>query len=288
MALPTPTRALRALPSSSSARASRTFTTSAVAFIGKSRSDAGAGGSDTRARPWSVMHTPKFGFDDATSLGWMRMFRIQEGEGLVRKIEEDRAALRAANKTQFKPPTSSIRLTSTIDLSSPSSKFHTKSVLLVPVSSLPLSNEQAVHRFKLIAGPRWSPGRPGREEFLPTEEKDGEGKEGWVKISEERFSNGAQNRRSVSDILDRLVEAANDPNSPLPADTPLDTRHLLARHRKKRSRQNPFAWSAQQTLLPRHQVVGGVRGFPAEWLAEEVRGKAVAAGGSKEVKKEIA
>ncbi|KAK8850604.1 hypothetical protein IAR55_004523 [Kwoniella newhampshirensis] len=284
MALPTPARALRALPSSNSAR--RTFTSSTIAYAGKSRSD--TGGSDTRMRPWSVMHTPKFGFDDATSLGWMRMFRIQEGEGLVRKIEEDREALRAANKTQFKPPTSSIRLTSTIDLSSPSSKFHTKSVLLVPVSSLPLPNEKAVHRLKLLAGPRWTPGRPGREEFLSESDEAGEGKEGWVKISEERFANASQNRRSVSDILDRLVEAANDPNSPLPADTPLDTRHLLARHRKKRSRQNPFSWSAQQTFLPRHEVVGGVRGFPAEWLPEEVRSKAIGEQALKEAKKAVA
>lgn len=42
-----------------------------------------------------MQNVPKFAFDDATSLGWMRMFRIQEGEGLVRKIEEDREALRS-------------------------------------------------------------------------------------------------------------------------------------------------------------------------------------------------
>ncbi|WVR08677.1 hypothetical protein IAU60_005735 [Kwoniella sp. DSM 27419] len=229
-----------------------------------------------KAKPWSVMTTPKFDFDDATSLGWMRMFRIQEGEALVRKIREDREALRAANKTTFTPPTASIRLTSTIDLSSPSSKFHTKAVLLVPVASLNLPSPEAVHRIKLLAGPRWTPGRPGREEFLSHgQDNDAEGKEGWIKIAEERFSNAQQNRSEVSAALDRLVEAAKDPNSPLSADIPLDTRHLLARHRKKRSRQNPFSWSPSAEFMARQEVVGGVKGFPLEWVPEELRSRAV-------------
>ncbi|OCF54635.1 hypothetical protein L486_07767 [Kwoniella mangroviensis CBS 10435] len=231
-----------------------------------------------KGRPWSVMNTPKFEFDDATSLGWMRMFRIQEGEGLVRKIEEDREALRAANKTTFTPPTSSIRLTSTIDLSSPSSKFHTKAVLLVPVASLKISSPDAIQRVKLLAGPRWTPGRPGKEEFLPNGgamAESEEGKEGWIKIAEERFGNSQQNRIEVSNILDRLVQAANDPKSPLPADIPIDTRHLLARHRKKRSRQNPFSWSADQTSLKKHELVGGVKGFPIEWIPKDLRDKAL-------------
>ena len=35
------------------------------------------------------------------------------------------------------------------------------------------------------------------------------GREGWIKISEERFKNPRMNRKSSSDILERLVEAAN-------------------------------------------------------------------------------
>ncbi|KAK6906512.1 hypothetical protein I204_00681 [Kwoniella mangroviensis CBS 8886] len=285
---------LRSLPSSSSVRLGlRSLSSSASSLDAKPDSsapdsspqaifpDTPAAPSSALAkkgRPWSVMNTPKFDFDDATSLGWMRMFRVQEGEGLVRKIEEDREALRAANKTTFTPPTSSIRLTSTIDLSSPSSKFHTKAVLLVPISSLKLSSPDAVQRIKLLAGPRWTPGRPGKEEFLPNGgaiAQSEEGKEGWIKIAEERFGNSRQNRIEVSNILDRLVRAANDPKSPLPADIPIDTRHLLARHRKKRSRQNPFSWSADQTSLKKHEVVGGVKGFPIEWIPEGLREKAL-------------
>ncbi|WWC65263.1 mitochondrial 37S ribosomal protein mS35 [Kwoniella dejecticola CBS 10117] len=285
---------LRPLPSSSSLRPIiRSFSSSLPSFDEKPDSsvpdaspqaffpDTPAAPSSALAkknRPWSVLNTPKFEFDDATSLGWMRMFRIQEGEGLVRKIAEDRNALRAANKTTFTPPKSSIRLTSTIDLSSPSSKFHTKAVLLVPVSSLGLSSPDAIQRIKLLAGPRWTPGRPGKDEFLPdggAQSGSQDGKDGWIKISEERFGNSQQNRIEVSNILDRLVEAASDPKSPLPADIPIDTRHLLSRHRKKRTRQNPFTWSSDQTYLKQHEVVGGVKGFPLEWIPIELREKAV-------------
>ncbi|WWC72656.1 mitochondrial 37S ribosomal protein mS35 [Kwoniella pini CBS 10737] len=285
---------IRSLPSSSTLRPIvRSFSSSRPSFDEKSDSSvpdsstqpffpetpaAPSNAFAKKNRPWSVMNTPKFEFDDATSLGWMRMFRIQEGEGLVKKIEEDRAALRAANKTTFTPPTSSIRLTSTIDLSSPSSKFHTKAVLLVPVSSLNLSTPEAIKRIKLLAGPRWTPGRPGRNEFLPNggaQSGSQEGKEGWIKISEERFGNSQQNRIEVSNILDRLIASANDPKSPLPADVPIDTRHLLSRHRKKRTRQNPFVWSSDQTYLKEHEVVGGVKGFPLEWIPAELRDKAL-------------
>ncbi|OWZ67173.1 hypothetical protein AYX14_05784 [Cryptococcus neoformans] len=261
MSLSAPTRILR------KPAVSRQFSTSRPVLA--SRGPSKPEGLGARSRPWSVQNVPKFAFDDATSLGWMRMFRIQEGEGLVRKIEEDREALRTANQTKFTPPTAPIRLTSTIDLARPDSRYHTKCVLLVPITALPLSTSEAVHRFKLLAGPRWTPGKPGRNEFIKDESNDGEN--GWIKISEERFESARQNRRSASDILERLVNAANDRESPLPADLPIDTRHLLARHRKKRSRQNTFKWAPGQEFLSRHQEVGGVRGFPVNWLPEELR-----------------
>lgn len=63
-----------------------------------------------------------------------------------------------------------------------------------------------MHRLKLLAGPRWTPGRPGQSEAEP---EQGEGKDGWVKIAEERFPDARMNRKSVSDMLQRLVQAAN-------------------------------------------------------------------------------
>jgi len=97
------------------------------------------------------------------------------------------------------------------------------------------------------------------------------GKEGWVKISEDRFADARMNRKSASDMLDRLVEAATDPNSPLSADLPLDTRHVIARQRKKQKRLGNGSLIRYEAMKARPEVVGGIQGFPLEWLPEEKR-----------------
>lgn len=78
-----------------------------------------------------------------------------------------------------------------------------------------MDGPDAIHRLKLLAGTRWTPGRPGRME-TETEGNEGYnagdkqiGREGWVKISEARFQEPKMNRKSASDMLERLVEAAN-------------------------------------------------------------------------------
>lgn len=53
----------------------------------------------------------------------------------------------------------------------------------------------------------------------------------------------------------------------MPADAPVDTRHLLARQRKKKQRTGLNNWARVEALKRRPEVVGGVRGFPKEWLA---------------------
>jgi small subunit ribosomal protein S35 len=61
-----------------------------------------------------------------------------------------------------------------------------------------------------LAGPRWTPGPPGRQELeSDATSANDEGKEGWIKIAEERFKEGVTNRRSAGEMLERLVEAAN-------------------------------------------------------------------------------
>jgi len=90
-------------------------------------------------------------------------------------------------------------------------------VLLVPIASLPLSSPEAVHRVKLLAGPRYTHGRPGETEMeIQTTVGSGYngsdedlGKEGWIKISEDRFPSARMNRKSCSDMLEKLVDAAN-------------------------------------------------------------------------------
>ncbi|EIW70084.1 hypothetical protein TREMEDRAFT_29420 [Tremella mesenterica DSM 1558] len=198
----------------------------------------------------------EYKFDDATSLGWLRLFKIREAQELFRKMEVDREALRAQSRPFIPPPKGAIRLTTTIDLSEPDSSRHMRQVLMVPVDGLPLKGSEATHRLKLIAGPRWTPHRPGNE--IPSEGNDEvEGKEGWIKISEDRFESINMNRKSTLDMLEKLVDAANDPNSPLSTSIPLDTRHVLAKQNKE-----------NVSRRAKMEVVGGVRGFPREWLPQ--------------------
>lgn len=65
---------------------------------------------------------------------------------------------------------------------------------------------------KVLAGPRWTPGYPGRTEFEAAAEggeKSDSSKDGWIKISEERFPDARTNRWNVGSMLEKLVEAAN-------------------------------------------------------------------------------
>ena len=58
-----------------------------------------------------------------------------------------------------------------------------------------------------------------------------------------------------------------DPKSPLPASTPLDDRYLRARQSK--SRRMDRVYKRAQAMQGRPDAVGGVQGFPKEWLVQE-------------------
>lgn len=114
----------------------------------------------------------------------------------------------SAQAKKFKAPSAkqSIRIRSTIDLSYPISSAHRKSVLVAPIDSLPLKSKDARQRIKLLAGPRWTPGYPGKHESAAHQ---GGSNDGWIKISEERFPDARTNRWNVGQTLEKLVEAAN-------------------------------------------------------------------------------
>lgn len=206
-----------------SCRAARSLhTTASNAAPGPSRKPRP---QDDFSQSLNVKDVGVYQFDDPTSLGWMRLEKVREAQELYRKLEMDREILQgrslalkdaitsnqplSAQAKMFNPPTTaqSVRIRSSIDLSYPSSLAHRKSVLVAPVGSLPLKGAEAVQRFKLIAGPRWTPGYPGRAE--QTTVQGSEDKEGWIKIAEERFPDARTNRWNVGQMLEKLVEAAN-------------------------------------------------------------------------------
>ena len=81
-----------------------------------------------------------------------------------------------------------------------------KRTIVVPVAKLPLKNEQAIHKFKILAGVRWSPDAPKDAGISPSE---GESDHGFFKISVEDFPKAAMNLKWASDTLDRLLAEAN-------------------------------------------------------------------------------
>jgi small subunit ribosomal protein S35 len=81
-----------------------------------------------------------------------------------------------------------------------------KQVIVAPVARLPLQDAEAIHKFKLLAGVNWSE-KPPRDAGIGPEES---GEHGYIKISTETFPEQAMNLKWGSDVLDRLIEEAND------------------------------------------------------------------------------
>ena len=128
----------------------------------------------------------------------------------------------------------------------------------------------ARHRFKVLAGCRWSQ-EPPKDSGLGRDEDVG--KDGYFKISCEDFPKAAMNLKWASDVLDRLIAEANV-SSAQPfviawslinkqnsknkvAEVPLDTRHLDAKARKAKKGEH---------VRGRGGVRPSIRDFPKEWL----------------------
>lgn len=83
-----------------------------------------------------------------------------------------------------------------------------KRTIVTPVSRLPLKNEAAIHKFKLLAGVRWSI-EPPKDGGIGLSEMEACGEHGYFKISCEDFPQSAMNLKWASDVIDRLVAEAN-------------------------------------------------------------------------------
>lgn len=81
-----------------------------------------------------------------------------------------------------------------------------KRTIVVPVARLPLKDEPAKHKFKLLAGTRWTPDPPPNS-GIGKDESGGE--HGYFKIACEDFPKPAMNLKWASDALDGLLAEAN-------------------------------------------------------------------------------
>ncbi|TFK56996.1 hypothetical protein OE88DRAFT_1618874 [Heliocybe sulcata] len=128
----------------------------------------------------------------------------------------------------------------------------TKRAITVPVAKLPLKNDAAMQKMKLLAGVRWTPEAP-KDSGISTSEEAGE--HGYIKISCEDFPRPAMNLKWISDTLDKLIKEANVRRTSF-TDIPLDTRHLDAKAQKV----NKGGRGLQKGRPP------SIRDFPKEWL----------------------
>ena len=153
-----------------------------------------------------------------------------------------------------------------------------KRALTVAVSQLPLKNKHAIHKFRLLAGVRWTPTPPKDSGINPGENAE----HGYVKISCEDFPEPAMNLKWVSDRLDDLINEANarlslhyfkpytgtyrgifQNDKDLFKDIPFDRRHLdakAAKARKGKLKQDIAGGIGRYVSPP------SIKDFPKSWL----------------------
>ncbi|OSC99475.1 hypothetical protein PYCCODRAFT_1438264 [Trametes coccinea BRFM310] len=171
----------------------------------------------------------------------------------LRLIEHEMPKLVAYRKPFVPPDASQPLIVRSISYGGEPHPAAAKRTIVVPVARLPLKNEQAIHKFKVLAGVRWTPDPPTDSGLGPEE---GGGEHGYFKISVEDFPKAAMNLKWASDTIDRLLAAANDLTETF-SDIPVDTRHIEARIRKAKKGGHIYG---RQTHRPT------LKDFPKEWL----------------------
>jgi len=193
--------------------------------------------------------------DDTTVAGHLMLQQQRQLLYHLRLIEHEMPKLVAFRKP-FVPPTSSTPLiVRSISYGAEEHPATVKRVVVAPVAHLPLKSDAARHNLKLIAGVRWTQ-KPPSDSGVGAGEAGGE--HGYVKISCEDFPRSAMNLKWASDVLDRLIEEANNAGDTL-QDIPIDMRHIDAKARKSKKGDH------------RRGRIGhrpSIRDFPRDWLPD--------------------
>jgi small subunit ribosomal protein S35 len=191
--------------------------------------------------------------DDTSVAGHLMLRQRRKILYHLRLIEHEMPKLVSFRKP-FIPPTSSTPLiVRSISYGGEEHPATVKRVVVAPVAYLPLKDDVARHNLKIIAGVRWTP-TPPVDSGVGAGEQGGE--HGYVKISCEDFPRPAMNLKWASDVLDRLVQEANNAKDSM-HDIPVDTRHLDAKARKAKKGEH---------LRSRVGHRPSLADFPHEWL----------------------
>lgn len=174
---------------------------------------------------YDVNDLPLFDEDDATSAAHLIIDQQKQILNYLRLIERDGPFLRGKFPSQiiclhtlklllalqrpFIPPEPTKPLViRSISYAGENHPADRKRVIVAPVSQLPLSSPTAIHKLKLLAGPRWFPDPPSDSGIGP-KQHDEVGKHGYIKLSCEEFPQPSMNIKWGCDIINRLLKEAN-------------------------------------------------------------------------------
>ncbi|KAG5647645.1 hypothetical protein DXG03_008998 [Asterophora parasitica] len=190
--------------------------------------------------------------DDTTSAGHMMLREQRQVLYYLRLIEHEMPKLVAYRKP-FEPPTAAKPvIVRSLDYAGEEHPATNKRVVVVSVDELPLRDQTAIHKFQLLAGPRWTPNPPvdagiGAQQIW---------RNGFIKISCEDFPKASMNLKWASDTLDKLIAEANDTKVTF-KNVPLDLRHVRSKIRKAKQGDH-----LRGRMLSRPTLMD----FPREWL----------------------
>ncbi|KAG5650657.1 hypothetical protein H0H81_011479 [Sphagnurus paluster] len=199
--------------------------------------------------------------DDTTSGGHLMLRQQRQVLYYLRLIEHEMPKLVApingttltAYRKPFVPPTPATPvIVRSLDYAGEEHPATAKRVIVASIDDLPLRDAAAVHKFKLLAGPRWTPNPPADAGISVFDIW----RNGYIKISCEDFPKPAMNLKWASDTLDRLVAEANDTSDTF-KNVPIDLRHV--RSKIKKAKQGDHL---RGRIFNRPTLMD----FPSEWL----------------------
>ncbi|KAF8592074.1 hypothetical protein K439DRAFT_1626578 [Ramaria rubella] len=205
---------------------------------------------------YDIDFIPDFEDDDATSAAHLIIQQQRQILQYLRLIERDAPRLRALRRPFVPPSDSTPVIVRAISYAGEDHPAINKRVIVAPVSKLPLRSPEAIHKLKLLSGPRWT-ARPPSDSGIGFEEDRSIGEHGYVKISCEDFPEPAMNLKWGSDVLDTLLQEANNTTETF-ADIPHDQRHLAAKARKHRKGEHYHGRFGHRPTI---------KDFPQAWLS---------------------